>query len=115
MFISDPSIPDPSVFDPDPGYASKNFSILSQKMVSKLSEIWSGLFIPDPDFLPIPDSEVKKAPDPGSGSGSATLILFVWIHPCCGSDFSDCFGSCTEMCESVSASRALRGKLAIYS
>jgi hypothetical protein len=28
------------------------------------------LFIPDPDFLPIPDRGVKNAPDPGS----ATLI-----------------------------------------
>ncbi len=36
-------------------------------------EIWSGMFIPDPDldFLPIPDPGVKKAPD----SGSATLLL----------------------------------------
>jgi hypothetical protein len=43
-------------------------------MVSKLSEIWSGLFIPDQDhdFLPIPDPGVKKAPDPGSGP--ATLL-----------------------------------------
>ncbi len=42
------------------------------KMVSKLSEIWSGLFIPDPDpdFLPISDPGVKKAPDPGSGSAT---------------------------------------------
>ncbi len=41
-------------------------------MVSKLSEIWSGLFIPDPDpdFTPIPDPGVKKAPDPGSGSAT---------------------------------------------
>ncbi len=39
---------------PDPGSASKNLSTLTQKIVSKLSEIWSGLFIPDPD--------------PGSGS-----------------------------------------------
>jgi hypothetical protein len=41
-----------------------------------LSEIFSGLFIPDPDpdFLPIPDprSRVKKALDPASGS--ATLV-----------------------------------------
>ncbi len=39
----------------------KNLSILAQKMVSKLLEIWSGLFIsdPDPDFLPIPDPGYK--------------------------------------------------------
>jgi hypothetical protein len=41
----------------DPGPPSKTLSIFTQKIVSKLSEIWSGLFIPDldPDFLPIPD------------------------------------------------------------
>ncbi len=45
---------------------SKNLSILTQKIVSKLWETWSGMFIPDPDldFLPIPDLGVKKAPDP---------------------------------------------------
>ncbi len=44
--------------------------ILTQKKISKLSEIWSGLFIlnPNPDFLPIPDPGVKKAPDPGSAT-----------------------------------------------
>jgi hypothetical protein len=31
------------------------------------------LFIPDPDFLPVADPEVKKSPDPGSGS--ATLVV----------------------------------------
>ncbi len=35
----------------NPGSASKNLSILTQKIYSKLSEIWSGLFIPDPDPL----------------------------------------------------------------
>ncbi len=42
-----------------------------QKIVYKLSEIWSGLFIPDPDldFLPIPDSRIQgskmhRIPDP---------------------------------------------------
>ncbi len=69
----------------DPGSASKNLSILTQKIVCNLSEIWSGLFIPDsdPDFLPIPDpgqkgtgsriQESKRAPDPGFGS--ATLMV----------------------------------------
>ncbi len=33
----------------DPGSTSKNLSILTPKIVSKLSEIRSGLFIPDPD------------------------------------------------------------------
>ncbi len=61
---------------PDPGSASKNLSILTQTIVSKLSEIWSGLFIPDPDpdpdYLPIPDpwSRGQKELDPGSGSAT---------------------------------------------
>ncbi len=39
-----------------PEFASKNLSILTPKKVTKLLEIWSGLFIPDPDpdILPIP-------------------------------------------------------------
>ncbi len=72
------SIPDPNFFYPgsriwifsisDPN--QRILSILTQKIVSELSEIWSGLFVPDPDpdFLPIPDpgSRDKKAPGPGS-------------------------------------------------
>jgi hypothetical protein len=45
-----------------------------------LSEIRSGLFITDrdPNFLPIPDPEVKKAADHGSGSSKlADSTLFV--------------------------------------
>jgi hypothetical protein len=61
-------IPGSGMFMPDPGsefFSSpiriKEFKyFLTQKIVSKLSEIWSGLFIVDPDFLPIPH--------PGSGS-----------------------------------------------
>ncbi len=51
----------------DPGSGS-SWKILTQKIVSKLSEIWSrgsGFFMPDPG--------VKKAPDPGSKS--ATLLI----------------------------------------
>ncbi len=59
----------------DPGSASNNLSILTPKNVSKLSEIWSGMFIPGPDlgscFFTHSGSGVKKAQDPGS----ATLIL----------------------------------------
>ncbi len=52
-----------------PRSASKNLNILTQKIVSKLSEIWSGLFIPDPDpdfFYPsrIPGSKRHRIPDP---------------------------------------------------
>ncbi len=72
-------IPDPgSKRFPDTGSAPciKNLSILNRKIVSKLSEIWSGMFILEPhlDFLPIPDPGVKKTPDPGYGS--ATLLYF---------------------------------------
>jgi hypothetical protein len=70
MFIPDPnySIPDPGSRVkkiPDPGSASKNLSIFNPKIVSKLSEICFGIFIPDPDLdiFPIPDPGFKKAPD----------------------------------------------------
>ncbi len=60
---------------PDPHQRIKYFN---PKNVSKLSEISSGLFIPDPypDFFspsqaPDPGSRGKKAPDPGS----ATLVI----------------------------------------
>ncbi len=65
-------IPDPNYFHPGLCSTSKNLSILTQKIVFKVSEIWSGLFIPDldpgytdPDFLPIPDT----VPDPGAKKG----------------------------------------------
>ncbi len=54
-----------------------------QKIVSKLSEIWSRLFIPDPDFdffLPIPDPRIKKEPDPGYGSETLKNIC---CKSCC--------------------------------
>jgi hypothetical protein len=69
-------IPDPSFSIQDPGSIQEFKYFNPKKMVSELSEIRSGLFIPDPDpgFYPslIPDPGVKKAPDPGSGS--ATLV-----------------------------------------
>jgi hypothetical protein len=76
VFILDPnfSIPDPSrvkkIADPVSGSASKNVSFFYPKIVSKLSEILSGMFIPGLDFLPFSDPGVKKAPDPGSGSAN---------------------------------------------
>jgi hypothetical protein len=42
-------IPDPDFLHP--GSASKNLSILTQKIVAKPSEICSGLLIPDPGFF----------------------------------------------------------------
>jgi hypothetical protein len=70
MFISDPnfSIPDPRLKRfriPDPDRQLKIEVLLTPKIVSKLSEIRSGMFIPDPDldFLSILDPR----------SGTATL------------------------------------------
>ncbi len=50
---------------PDPASASKNLSFILQKIVSKLLEIWSGMFITDSD----------------SESGSRIRILIFFIHP----------------------------------
>ncbi len=60
MFIPDPRS-EFSIPDPDPRQGIKVF--LTQTIFSTLSEIWSGMIIPDPDlyFLPILDPEVKKA------------------------------------------------------
>ncbi len=66
--------PGSEFFHPVSTSATKNWSILTQKIVSKLSEIWSGLLsrIRILIFYSswIPDPGVKKAPNPGS----ATLI-----------------------------------------
>ncbi len=55
---------------PDPGFASKNLSILTNKLFLSSRKYnpccSSRIRISDPDFLPIPDSGVKKVPDPGS-------------------------------------------------
>ena len=75
-------IPDPRFeFFPsqvlDPGCISKNLSILTKKMVSQLSEIWSRFSIPDPDpgseswLFTYPRSRIQgskrqRIPDPGS-------------------------------------------------
>jgi hypothetical protein len=72
MFIPDPGSDffhpgrkDSGSLIPDPHQRIKVF--LTRKIVSKLSETSSGMFIPDPDFYPsrIPDPAVKKALDPG--------------------------------------------------
>jgi hypothetical protein len=45
---------------PDPNHPKRNLNILNPKAVSKLSEIFSGMFIQDPVFFP---SQIP-APDP---------------------------------------------------
>ncbi len=69
-------IPIFSTPDRDPGSASKNLCILTQKMVSQLSEIWSGSRIWILIFYPsrIPYPGVKRAPDPGSGSATPFML-----------------------------------------
>ncbi len=84
-------VPDPNFSIPDPG--SKRFrirvkdsSIFIPKIVSKLSEIWSGMFIPDPGswILPIQDrgSKRQRIPDPQhcwAPSYYNMMVLITWI------------------------------------
>jgi hypothetical protein len=75
------SIPDPNLFHPGSRIRIKKFNYLTQKSVSKLSEIWSGLFILDPDPVfyyqsRIPDPGVQKAPEPGSAT--LQVLLYFW-------------------------------------
>jgi hypothetical protein len=76
--------------DPGSAAASKSLSILTQKSVPKISEIWSGMFIPDPDLTfyqsRIRNPGVKKAPDPGSGSATllgpipmGVTVVYTWL------------------------------------
>jgi hypothetical protein len=39
------------------------------------------MFIPDLDFFPIPDPEVKEAPDPGSATLLRTVLAFMDPDP----------------------------------
>ncbi len=59
--------------DPESGW--KDLSIFNPKMVSKLSEIWSGGFIPDPDFLPIMDPRYRIQGSKSTGSQIRTATL----------------------------------------
>ncbi len=63
------------------GSASKNLSIFNPK---KLSEIWSGMFIPDLYFLPIPNlgsrgQKSTRSPE----SESATLCISKFLNQIC--------------------------------
>ncbi len=86
FFIPDPGLRVKKIPDPGSESASKNLSIFNPKIVSKLSEKWSGMFIPDADPVSgswffthpgyrIPDPGFKKTPDPGSGSATLRLIV----------------------------------------
>jgi hypothetical protein len=96
MFIPDrgsdffPSrIPDPNCLHPDPGYASKNLSILTPRkwfLNSRKYDPGCSSRIRILTFYPsrIPDPGVKKAPDPGFATlvrtASAFLLLSHWIR-----------------------------------
>jgi hypothetical protein len=87
------SIPDPNSYHP--GSASKkNLSILTPKIwfLSSLSEIWSGLFIPDPDprililmFYPSQDPGSRgqkghRIPDPDPDVKCLVVWTQGWIR-----------------------------------
>ncbi len=93
---------------PDP---HQRFKYLTQKNVSKLSERWSWLFIPDPvpDFLPIPDPGSRSQKGIGSRirntdkkggltyrlwSGSGCCLSCQSCSRCCWS-WSCCWWSCS--------------------
>ncbi len=69
-------IPDPNFFHP--GSGSKNLRILTQKIVSALSDIWSGLFIPDPD----PDFFRHHGSRDQKGTGSRIQIRNITWRMC---------------------------------
>ncbi len=83
-------IPDPRFeFYPsrsrDHGCISKNLSVLTKKMVSQLSKIWSGFSIPDPDpgsgsWLFTYPGSLSWIPDPESRDqkGTGSLIPDPW-------------------------------------
>jgi hypothetical protein len=77
MFILDPGSDFFPSRIPDLESASNNLSILTQKMVSKLyRKPGCSPRIRILTFYPsrIPDPGVEKAPDPGSGSATVTLL-----------------------------------------
>ncbi len=90
---------------PDPGSESVSKSILTQKIVSKLSKIWSAMFIPDPDhgsgswFFTILDPGIKK------GSGSLIRIRNT------GKIYTVCFRYCAGAAEPEGAGELPPGLL----
>ncbi len=60
------------------GSSSKNFSIFNHKTVSKLFEKFSWMFIPDPNFFPIPDPRAKKHRIPVPDSQHCWYLMSVF-------------------------------------
>ncbi len=59
--------------------ASKNLLFVTRNIVSRLSKIWSGMFIPDMELDFFTGSRIqgsKKPPDPGSGSAILLKIHY---------------------------------------
>ncbi len=92
LFIPDP---DPNFFFsgsrakkiPGSTSTSKDLGILTQKIVSKLSEIWSGMFIPDPDAgsgslflnpyrIPNPGSKRHRIPEPQHWENGKQKLIY---------------------------------------
>jgi hypothetical protein len=75
--ITDPRFRVKKIPDPNPqiflNSKKKKLFLTSQKM------IWDVLLDPESGsrFFSIPDPEVKKAPEPGSGS---TTLVFLWVR-----------------------------------
>ncbi len=77
------SFADPNFFHPGSRIRIKELKYFNPKIVSKHSDIWSGLFIPDPDpdFLPIPDPKPRGQRDTGSGiriRNTVKKTLLIW-------------------------------------
>ncbi len=85
-------IPDPNFFFiPYPGSEFfhlwslihiKEFNYFNPKKLSLSSRKYDPgcsfrIRISDPDFLPIPDPDIKKGPDPGSGSATLKTLIYV--------------------------------------
>jgi hypothetical protein len=99
MFIPDPASGFFPSRIPDPHQRILYLKIL----FFKLSEICSGLFIPDPDpdFLPIPDRGVIKSPDPGSGSARmlrrVSIDYLIWRENWSFDYVCPCVNACTAL------------------
>ncbi len=72
MFIPDPNF---SILGsrrriPDPDRNTKNLNIFNLKIVVKLLEIWSWIFVPDPDFFQAGSGSRGQSLGPGTGSAT---------------------------------------------
>jgi hypothetical protein len=66
---------------PDPHQRIKVF--LTKKIVCKLSEIWSGMFIPDPDEMNAVGSHIWSHASPPSNNNTGRETSFFLASPAC--------------------------------